>query len=621
MPRQHLSPLRVPRSPYSPPLKTWSPPGWERRFALLCHPARASPASTRTTEYPPSESTLCASQQRLSEILELSVSPKTISPSTIPALASPIELTTRPSARGSCASIFDYSPLLHAYYPCHSPLLSPMLSSRPVSLHLSEIPDMAPTETFSTLRRLSCSRTSHDHEPTGHNVSVDASTTRANDGSGSNGRNEIAGGPLIFPPSQHSTRLRKLAPPPLRLSPVAHPAIQRRRSFVRDNDLLSAPLVDIPIHSGARLSPVHAASPQNRRSAVTTIDLPEDLSTSFSSFEILQWRRRVSRVFDAPLGPPIPERRASEAPVVQIANTAPIAPASPVPVSLTPLAPQTPSSVESHYTRFDDEPLADTAATDTSVSQSPPPPGRTRLISLPPIPYACSSGEGEALLSPLIPDLRTALAIPGLMLRAEKCAEAVGDAAMCLCSCSLLREPEAIFDLCKSVQRTLHAVQQELDSTPAVRSHEETAEMRVWFQKHWQLISSLERNLNIFYLFADQLRARPPRIHRLAGHLDKLHAFRDKFADVARRLAVSHQKLHLVGVRAEFFKEHRAARVQAESERKRRGDFRAIWTEGKARRHALKDEIQYSKARAQHIRHTWMVDHGFASGFGGRDSH
>ena len=65
--------------------------------------------------------------------------------------------------------------------------------------------------------------------------------------------------------------------------------------------------------------------------------------------------------------------------------------------------------------------------------------------------------------------------------------------AQCLCSCNLLREPEAIFDLCKSIQRTLCAVQQELDDTPDVRSHEETAEMQAWFQKHWQLISSLER--------------------------------------------------------------------------------------------------------------------------------
>ena len=118
------------------------------------------------------------------------------------------------------------------------------------------------------------------------------------------------------------------------------------------------------------------------------------------------------------------------------------------------------------------------------------------------------------------------------------------------------------------------------------------------------------RNLNVFYQFADQLRARPPRIHRLVAHLNKLHAFRDKFADVARRLAVSHQKLHLVSLRGQFYKEHRVARAQADSERKRRSEFRVLWAEGRARRDALRNEIKYAKAREQHIRHTFLADHG-----------
>ncbi|KAH9920966.1 uncharacterized protein B0H18DRAFT_1121691 [Fomitopsis serialis] len=607
MPRQHLSPTFVPRSPYSPPLKIWSSPGWERGFALLRHPARASPASTRTTDYPTSESTLCASQRQLSEILELEASLKTVSPPKIPALASPIEL--KAGARSSCAHVFDYSPLLHTYFASHSPLSATMLTSRSASLHLSDVPDMAPTESLNSIRRLSQSRTSRDHEAAKCNVHIDASTVDRDTGRGHGGRRGSAN-ELIFPPSQYSARLRKLAPPPLQLSPVQHPVIQRRRSFVRDNELLSAPLVDIPLVSAVRPTPLRAPSGA-LRSAVTAIDIPEDLSTSFSSFEILQWRRRVSRVFDSPMALFTPEPR-SDSPAVGTIDTPPAALVFPASVALAESSPHTSSSVESHYTRFD-EPPVDPMSTATSVAHTPPPPGRTRLISLPPIPYACSSGEGEAVLSPLIPDLRTALSVPGLIMRAERCAEAVGDAAMLfsvLCSCSLLKEPETIFDLCKSLQQTFHAVQQELDDTPDVKSTEETTEMQAWFQKHWQHISSLERNLNIFYLFADELRARPPRIHRLAGHIDKLHAFRAKFADVARRLAVSHQKLHLVGLRTQFLKEHRAARVQAESERRRRGDFRAMWTEGRARRETLKDEIRHSRARTQHVRHAWMADHG-----------
>ncbi|KAH9834174.1 uncharacterized protein C8Q71DRAFT_859829 [Rhodofomes roseus] len=600
MPRQHLSPTIVPRSPYSPPLKTWSSSGWGRGLALLHHPARASPASTRTTDYPSSESTLCASQRQLSELLEVEVSLKTIDPPKIPALASPIELDLA-GLRSSRARICDYSPLLHAYFASHSPVPALMLTSSPVSLHLSDIPDMAPTESLSALQRLSRSSTNHDHERTERSFNHSAPAA------GRSAR-EPADGPLIFPPSRYSSRLRKLAPPPLRLSSAQHPAIQRRCSFVRDNEALSAPLVDVPLVSAARPPPAQAPSGVHRH-PVTAIDFPEDLSTSFSSFDILQWRRRISRLFDSPLAPFTPEQARSNSPFGS-PNTQFGARVSSVSVAAAESSPQTSSSLaESHYTRFD-EPPAEPMSNDTSVAHTPAPPGRTRLVSLPPIPYACSSGEGEALLSPLIPDLRTALAVPSLLLRAERCAEAVGDAAMCLCSCSLLKEPEAIFDLCKSLQQTFHAVQQELDDTPDVRSAEETAEMQAWFQKHWQLISSLERNLNIFYLFADELRARPPRIHRLAGHLDKLHAFRTKFADVARRLAVSHQKLHLVGLRSQFVKEHRAARAQAESERKRRGEFRTTWTESRARRELLQDEIRHSRARAQHIRHAWMADHG-----------
>lgn len=416
MPRQHLSPIRVPRSPYSPPPKTWSSLGWEHGLALLRHPARVSLASPRTTSYSSSESTLCASQQRLSEILELPVSPKTISPPTITALGSPFELKTQTGVHGSCARDFDYYSFLQTYaFP--SPSLTPMLNSRPVSLHLSDTHDIAPTDSFgpsfsTTSRRLSRSGTNHGHDPAGRNVHTDASTAAHLE------RREM----LIFPPSQFSARLRRLAPPPLRLSPVQHPAIQRRRSFANDAGGLSAPLVDVPLGSAVRqASP--AQSPDDHRPPVTAIEFPEGSSTSFSSFEILQWRRRVSRIFEPPLTPLAQESAVgSEVPILTVVS--PSAPVSPMEPS-----PRSSSSEDSNYTRFDEPPMAP-ASVDTSIANSPPPPGRTRLISLPPIPYACSSGEGEALLSPLIPDLRTILAVSSLIPRAERCADAVGDAAM-----------------------------------------------------------------------------------------------------------------------------------------------------------------------------------------------
>lgn len=418
MPRQHLSPIRVPRSPYSlPPLRTWPSLGWEHGLALLRHPARVSPASPRTTTYSSSETTICASQLRLSEILELPVSPKTNSPPTVTALGSPFELeTAQAGVHGSYARDFDYSSFLHAY-SCPSPSLTPMLSSRPVSLHLSDTHDISPTDSFgrsfgSTSRRLSRTSTNHGHDPSGTNADADASTVADFE------RREM----LIFPPSHFSARLRRLAPPPLLLSPLQHPAIQRRRSFANDAGALSAPLVDIPLASAApQAQSVHALD--HHRPAVTAIEFPEGSSTSFSSFEILQWRRRVSRVFEPPLTPLAQESaEGSEVPVLVVVS--PSAPASPMEPS-----PRSSCSDYSNYTRFDEPPMAPASA-DTSVANSPPPPGRTRLISLPPIPYACSSGNSEALLSPLIPDLRTALAVSSLVTQAERCAEAVGGAAM-----------------------------------------------------------------------------------------------------------------------------------------------------------------------------------------------
>lgn len=388
MPRQHSNPIGVPRSPYSPPLKTWSSLGWEQGPAIPHHPALVSLASPRRTTYSSSESTLCASQQRLSEILELQVSPKTIT------LRSPFELKETCVHSRDC----DYSSFLHSH-ACTSPLLTSMLSSRPVSLHSS---DILPTDSFG-LRRLSRSSTRHGHDPTGHNVHANASTAIHSESRDM----------LIFPPSQFSARLRKLAPSPLRLSPIQHPATRRRRPFANDAGELSASLLEIPLTPAAHEeSPIHAT--KEHRPPVTALEFPDETSTSFSSFEILQWRRRVSRTFK-------PSLHQDLVVMTVVSPSAPVSPIEP--------GPRSSSSDDSNYTRFDEPPTAP-ASEDTSVANSPPPPGRTRLISLPPIPYVCSSGEGEALLSPLIQDLRTALAVSSLILQAERCAEAVGDAAM-----------------------------------------------------------------------------------------------------------------------------------------------------------------------------------------------
>lgn len=189
--------------------------------------------------------------------------------------------------------------------------------------------------------------------------------------------------------------------------------------------------------------------------------------------------------------------------------------------------------------------------------------------------------HAASLLSPLGVNLREALTVDNLISRADRCKEAMHDAsfvsaplhlAACmpdhalqsLCSCPLLKDSHAIFDVCKGTEWAIAAVQDELDRTPEDRELDTSDELQHWFQRHWQIVSSVERlvirhlsgrpwyfcllylppdrrNLNLFFLFADQLRQNPPRIHRLAGHVDKLHAYHAKFTDLARRLTVRTQ--------------------------------------------------------------------------------
>ncbi|KAL7277694.1 hypothetical protein ACG7TL_008626 [Trametes sanguinea] len=170
----------------------------------------------------------------------------------------------------------------------------------------------------------------------------------------------------------------------------------------------------------------------------------------------------------------------------------------------------------------------------------PPPLRRTEWVPLPDLADAESPSPDIEALSPLRADLRLDLSVEDLSLRAEKCSETIARASMYLCSCSLLREPELIVNLCEKLQATFAS--------------------RTWYAKHWQIISSLDRNLNMFYLLAHQVEECPPRIHRLAPTLDKLGTYQAKFTDLARRIALSHEKLRFHGLRAQLSTIHAYAR-------------------------------------------------------------
>lgn len=80
-----------------------------------------------------------------------------------------------------------------------------------------------------------------------------------------------------------------------------------------------------------------------------------------------------------------------------------------------------------------------------------------------------------------------------------------------------------------------------------------------WYSKYRNVLASLERcgavnwvlslvdaqahhvsvrNVNLFYLLAEQISRRPPRSHRLDSHMNKLHQYVRKFDDLHRRLLV-----------------------------------------------------------------------------------
>ncbi|CCM03945.1 uncharacterized protein FIBRA_06098 [Fibroporia radiculosa] len=398
--------------------------------------------------------------------------------------------------------------------------------------------------------------------------------------------------PLIPATTTYSERLRRLAPPPLKLmSLLADPLSSSTPRLLASPEpsIISPNLhqVACPLPTGHLLRPT-VATP------LSPSDDPD--STSLSSFELLHWRRRLGRATEPPLPP--------------LSSCLPGLKFSPVRPALSLLQERGSSrdsvSPRSEYTRFE-EPPAYTRSINTPVSSAAdaPPLPRLPCMSLPQVMHDDeSSAQSTPPLSPLGITFRDALTIDSLVVRADKCLAAAGDAALSLCSCSLLKDPEAIFGVCRGVQEELCHIRGELDATPEDSDAQDTDEFQRWFHSHWQILSSLERNLNIFFLFTDQICRNPPRIHRLAGHVDKMHAFLAKFSDLARRLAISHEKLRQLRVHTQLVAERHAALLQAEAERMRRGEFRAARQEGRVRRKMMRDEIRHSKNITRELRLT-----------------
>ncbi|KAI0752771.1 hypothetical protein C8Q80DRAFT_1148142 [Daedaleopsis nitida] len=234
----------------------------------------------------------------------------------------------------------------------------------------------------------------------------------------------------------------------------------------------------------------------------------------------------------------------------------------------------------------------------------PPPLRRTEWVALPDVaddgPHSPTDSDVSRL--PLCADLRLDLNAEDLTRRAEMCAETITRASLSLRSCSLLKDPEAIGELCESLRQTFKAVQRALDGTPTEFVIDDSDAKQNWYTKHWDTIDSLNKNVSLFYLLARQIEDHPPRIHKLAPLLDKLTTYQAKFADLARRITVSHEKLRLLNLRNQLATATTTARAHEDLARLRRREERTLFQEGRVRRRELREEMRHVRGTIRAIR-------------------
>ncbi|KAI0828036.1 hypothetical protein BC628DRAFT_1409530 [Trametes gibbosa] len=239
------------------------------------------------------------------------------------------------------------------------------------------------------------------------------------------------------------------------------------------------------------------------------------------------------------------------------------------------------------------------------LAGAPPLLRRTEWVPLPEVTdEEVPSPISQSLESPLNRDLRCDLGIEDFALRAENCSETIARASLSLCSCSLLRDPEGIMDLCDSLRAMFRLVQQTLDDTPAKFMIDRSEAKQTWYSKHWQIMASLDRNLNLFYLLAHQIELRPPQIHRLALLVEKLNTYLTKSSNLARRISLSHEKLRFLGLRVQLS----APLHHIRKERGLRPNGRIARQEGCARRREIREEITCVRARIRTIRDRDLLD-------------
>ncbi|OCH92049.1 hypothetical protein OBBRIDRAFT_802867 [Obba rivulosa] len=390
-------------------------------------------------------------------------------------------------------------------------------------------------------------------------------------------------------PSVHSSQLRLRVPQPLRINSVPllnirtlTPGLEPDSGIFTDvQNLVTSPseLVSHPL----LLRDDVRALPLTKSAVPTTLQYPSGNSQDFTSpLDIRQWLGNVAEAGD--------DTRFSSAPHNRV-TFSPIASSSRIPASRTyALRSASLDTGTQHYT-FGGRELR------PSGLYSPPPPPRPRLVTLP--PSSCAEQEypsdDTSQPSPWQLDLHASFDIDGLRLRADAASEAVRRASLALCSCALLRDPDAIATVCEALRAAVAAVRTALADTPPRLEIDDVEYGRQWYSRHSLTIQSVHRHLSRIYQLADQIDRRPPRIHRLQSTVEKLQAYEAKFIDLARRITLSHERLRIRDLKEQLEQETHHATGLVEEERMRRHAFRAAWYESREKRRELRALIRLAR--------------------------
>jgi len=176
-----------------------------------------------------------------------------------------------------------------------------------------------------------------------------------------------------------------------------------------------------------------------------------------------------------------------------------------------------------------------------------------------------------------------------LAAQAHRCLISVVYLQMSFSACSLVNR-QSLTALCTSLRVVLVSIRDALQSPPAHFESDIQTIGHLWLNKFRNVISSLERNVNQFSLFAEYIGRRTPRANKIGGRLDKAHAFLQKFEDLYSRIMHFYDRARLLKLRATLESLQQKAREEKEAERRRRRAFTSTWAEGRSRWKSVKEQ-------------------------------